>query len=100
MRWLRRSTTPDPVLTELQAIKSQQNTMSLKEDAIMSALDDLNAATDALSTEITTFLADIAGQISGGVSASDAEAIVTKINGFTSQLAAADPTPPAPPAQP
>ena len=66
----------------------------------MSALDDLNAATDALSTEITTFLADIASEVSGGVSAADAETIVAKINGFTSQLTAADPGAPTPPAGP
>ena len=63
----------------------------------MAAIDDLNAATAALSTEISTFLADVAAQISGGVTADQAEAIVAQINGFTSQLQAADPAnnPPA-----
>lgn len=66
----------------------------------MAAIDDLNAATAALGTEITTFLADVAAQISGGVTAEQAEGIVTQINGFTSQLQAADPANATPPATP
>lgn len=66
----------------------------------MAAIDDVNTAISGLSTEITTFLADVASQISGGLTADEAEAVVTQINGFTGQLQAADPanpvvTPPA-----
>jgi hypothetical protein len=66
------------------------------QEKMMTALDDLTAAVSGLSTEITTFLADVASQISGGVTADQAEAIVQQINGFTTQLQAADPANPAP----
>jgi len=61
----------------------------------MSALDDLNAAVSGLGAEITTFLADVAAQISGGVTADQAEGIVSQIDAFTGQLKAADPAAPA-----
>lgn len=68
-------------------------------DKQMAAVDDLNAAVTALGTEVTTFLADLAASISGGVTADQAEAVVASINGFTAQLQAADPAvTPAPPA--
>lgn len=62
----------------------------------MSELDAVNAAITALGTEITTFLADVAAQISGGLTADEAAAVVTQINGFTTQLQAADPANPPP----
>ena len=66
----------------------------------MAAIDDLTTAVSGLATEITTFLQDVATQISGGVTADQAEAIVGQINGFTSQLQAADPANATPPATP
>jgi hypothetical protein len=62
----------------------------------MAAIDDVNTALSGLSTEITTFLADVAAQISGGLTANEAEAVVTQIQGFTTQLQTADPANPAP----
>lgn len=62
----------------------------------MAAIDDLTAAVSGLSTEVSTFLADIAAQVSGGVTADEAEAVVAQINGFTAQLQAADPATPVP----
>jgi hypothetical protein len=62
----------------------------------MAAIDDLTTAVSGLSTEITTFLADVAAQISGGVTEAEAEQVVAQINGFTAQLQAADPATPAP----
>jgi hypothetical protein len=72
-----------------QVIKNQEK--------MMAAIDDVTAAISGLSTEITTFLADVATQISGGLTANEAEAVVAQIQGFTTQLQAADPanTPPA-----
>jgi len=66
----------------------------------MAAIDDMNTAVANLATEITTFLADVATQISGGLTANEAEAVVAQINGFTTQLQNADPAnaPVAPPA--
>ena len=78
----------------------QLDQINAKLGEIMSALTDLQTATGNLAAEITTFLNDIAAQVSGGVSATDAEAIVTQINGFTSQLQAGDPAAAAPPASP
>ena len=73
------------------------------QEKMMAAIDDVNAAISGLSTEITTFLADVAAQISGGLTANEAEAVVAQIQGFTTQLQTADPanTPPAvtPPTQ-
>lgn len=63
----------------------------------MAAIDDLNGAVAALGTEITTFLADVATQISGGVTAAQAETIVGQINAFTTQLQNADPANATPP---
>jgi hypothetical protein len=85
-------------------LRREFDQINTKLGEIMSALTDLQTATANLSTEIVTFLNDVAGQISGGVSASDAEAVVSQINGFTAQLQAADPAnqpapaPAAPPA--
>lgn len=62
----------------------------------MTTQGDIAAALSGLSAEITAFLADVAGQISGGLTASEAEAVVSQIQGFTQQLKAADPG--APPA--
>lgn len=71
-----------------QLLKGQANQMA--------ALDDVTAALTGLSTEITTFLADVAAQISGGLTESEAESVVAQIQGFTGQLQAADPAnPPA-----
>lgn len=62
----------------------------------MAALDDVTAALTGLSTEITTFLADVAAQIAGGLTEAEAEDVVSQIQGFTGQLQAADPAnPPA-----
>jgi hypothetical protein len=66
------------------------------QEKMMAAIDDVNAALSGLSTEITTFLADVAAQISGGLTANEAEAVVAQIQGFTTQLQAADPANPAP----
>ena len=55
----------------------QLDQINAKLGEIMSALTDLQTATGNLAAEITTFLNDIAAQVSGGVSATDAEAIVT-----------------------
>lgn len=68
-----------------------------KVDKIMGALEDLQAANAAEAAELTQFLNDIAGQVSGGVSAADAEAIVTAINGRVAAMQAADPVQPVTP---
>lgn len=57
----------------------------------MTTQGDIAAALSGLSAEITAFLADVAGQIAGGLTASEAEAVVSQIQGFTQQLRAADP---------
>jgi hypothetical protein len=77
------------VINKLDRILAGQGTQ-------MAAIDDVTAAIAGLSTEITTFLADVAAQISGGLTEAEAETVVGQINGFTSQLQAADPanTPP------
>ena len=62
----------------------------------MTELSDVNTALSALSSEITTFLADVSGQVSGGLTASQAQQVVSQINAFTAQLKSADPgVPPA-----
>lgn len=68
------------------------------ERLFMAAIDDLTAAVSGLSSEITTFLADVAAAISGGVTAEQAESVVGQINAFTAQLQAADPANQTPPA--
>lgn len=98
--WLR----PEPcdhreILTRLEAIQVSLADLHRKADAIMTANDDLTTAVTGLGAEITTFLNDLAGQVAGGLTADQAEAVVAQINGFTAQLAAADPaTAAAPPA--
>ena len=71
------------------------NVINEKADLIMAALDDLMAADQALKDEVAKFLADLAGQISGGVTAAQAEAVVADINAQVAALQAADPAPPA-----
>jgi hypothetical protein len=73
------------------------NAILKNQEKQMAAIDDVNTAISGLSTEITTFLADVAAQISGGLTANEAEAVVTQIQGFTTQLQAADPANPTPP---
>ena len=68
-----------------------------KVDELMSALTDLQAADQALKTEVATFLADIAGRL-GTVDDASAEQVVTDINAEVAALQAADQPPPAPPA--
>lgn len=63
---------------------------------IMAALDDLKAADAAIGTavqNVVTYLQNLATTISGGVSAADAEAIVTDLNKQAAALQAAIPAP-------
>lgn len=79
-------------------LQKQLDLIASKEDVIMAALDDLQAADQVLKDEVAAFLADLAdlaGQISGGVSAADAEAVVADINAQVAALKAADPAAPA-----
>jgi hypothetical protein len=88
------------ILAQLSTINGSLRDLHRKADHLMTASDDLNASVGALGAEITTFLNDLAGQIAGGLTAAQAEAVVTQINGFTAQLQNADPatqTPPVPP---
>jgi tRNA A58 N-methylase Trm61 len=67
-----------------------------KEDQIMSALTDLQAADTALKDEVATFLTDIAGRL-GTVDDASAEAVVADIQAEVAALKAADTTTPPPP---
>lgn len=65
---------------------------------LMSATDDLKAAQAALDKAVAdtaAFLKTVAGQIAGGVSAADAEAIAADMNAQAASLEAAI-APPAP----
>jgi molybdopterin biosynthesis enzyme len=67
---------------------------------LMSATDDLKAgqaAIDKAVADVIAFLKNLAGQISGGVSATDAEAIATDLNSQAAALEAAIAPPPPPP---
>lgn len=83
----------EPVCRILQSLHDLFSLHGLHEkvDKIMGALEDLQAANAAEAAELTTFLNDIAGQVTGGVSAAGAEAIVTAINGRVAAMQAADP---------
>ena len=64
---------------------------------IMTALDNLKAADEALKAEVTTFLADIAGRLSGSSDA-EVQAVADDINAEVAALQGGDPanTPPPP----
>lgn len=67
-----------------------------KMENVMAALQDLQNADQALKTEVATFLADIAQQLSAEDPA--IEAVVTDINAEVAALQAADPVNQQPPA--
>ena len=73
-----------------------------KEIAIlMAALDDLKAgqaAIDKAVGDVVAFLKTLAGQIAGGVTAAEAEAVAADLNAQAAALEAAIAPPPAPPA--
>lgn len=65
----------------------------------MSALDDLKAGQTALDKavgDVVTYLKNLAAQVSGGVSAADAEAVAADITAQAAALEAAIAPPPAP----
>jgi hypothetical protein len=80
-----------PVLATLAIIEG-------KLDLIMTENAAVEAAVTSLQTEITTFLADVAAQLAGGLTEDQANNVISQINGFTSQLQAADPANATPPA--
>jgi hypothetical protein len=91
---------PERETDHLAGIHRELREINRKQDDIMGALEDLQAANAAEQAELTTFLADIAAQISGGVSAADAETVVSAINERVVAMQAADPANVTPPAAP
>jgi hypothetical protein len=63
------------------------------QENIVTALDSLKAADQALKDEVAAFLADIQGRLSGNPSEADLQAIADDINTEVASLKAADPGP-------
>ncbi len=75
-----------------------------KEDAIMAAIDDVNAKLDAIVALVTKVGADLAAEIAavgvvpaGGITAADATALMGRLQTISDQLTAIDATVPVPP---
>lgn len=84
---------------QLEALLYGQHHLDRKLDQLMSASEDLKAAViaedatvDGAITAIVTYLKDIAGKVSGGVSAEDAEVLVADLNDHAASLSAATAT--------
>lgn len=80
--------------TDTAAINRKLDAITRKLGVIMSALSDLQAADQSLKDTVAQLLTDLAGQVSGGVSAADAEQIVADLNEQIAALQGADPGPP------
>ena len=69
-------------------------------EAIMTALDNLQAADAALKAEVTVFLADIAARLGNSPDEAAIQAVADDVNAEVAALQAADPAAPAADAPP
>jgi hypothetical protein len=83
----------DPINQRLAGMERALRTTNHRMEQIMSALDNLRAADEALKTEVAAFLQDIAGRL---VSDADLQAVADDINAEVARLQGADPGPAAP----
>lgn len=77
---------------QLGQISTQLQQLTKGQQQIMAATDDLKAgqaAIDKAVADTAAFLKNLAGQVSGGVSASDAETIAADLNAQAAALEAA-----------
>lgn len=75
--------------TENEALLAGLRHLSKEMEKVMSALDNLKAADQALKDEVVTFLADIAGKL--GNPDADVQAVADDINAEVAALQAGDP---------
>jgi methyl-accepting chemotaxis protein len=88
----------DKLFTEIKSINSKIEIMGEKLDQIKEQLSGINDATNNIAADLER----LAGQISGGLTAEEADSVVADLTATASKLKAiadinAEPTPPAEP---
>jgi uncharacterized phage infection (PIP) family protein YhgE len=82
---------------QLDRIEQELKNLSKGQTKIMAALDDVKAGEAAIDkgiSDIAAYLKTLAGNLAGGISATDAETIATELNAKAAALEAL--VPPAP----
>lgn len=85
----------DSIREALRVVLANQTAILLNQAKTMAAIDDLNAASAKLQTDVSTL---IANQPAPGTSDTAIEAVTAQLTALDAQVVAATPAAPAPPA--